>query len=210
MIKILIADDHSMVRMGLKKILNEESNIEISGEAGNYREVLTSLDKKIPDILLLDISMPGYDGLEVLKEVKRLYPVIKVLMLSMHPEDRYAVRAMKAGASGYVSKESAADELVNAIRKVSTGSKYLSKTLADKMMEYIGAELEMQPHELLSDREFQVLRMIAAGKTIAQIAEGLFISPSTVATYRVRLLEKLKLETDNELVRYALTHNLVD
>jgi len=210
MIKILIADDHSIVRSGLKKILNEDSNIEISGEASNHHEVLSSLSVNAVDILLLDISMPGRDGLDTLKEVKSHYPNVKVIMLSMHPEDRYAIRSIKAGASGYVSKESATEELVNAIQRVSSGTKYISKALAEKMIEYIGVEMEIPPHELLSDREFQVLCMIASGKTIIQIGEKLSISPSTVATYRTRILEKLKLTTDNELVRYALGNKLID
>jgi two-component system invasion response regulator UvrY len=210
MIKILIADDHSIIRTGLKKILKEEQDIAVIAEASNHSEVFNVLERETPDMLLLDISMPGRDGLEILKEVKSLYPKIKVLMLSMHPEDRYAVRAIKSGASGYVSKESASEELVKAIRTVSSGSKYLSSVLAQKMIDYIGVETEMPPHELLSNREFQVLCLIASGKSIIQIGEELSLSPSTIATYRVRVMEKLKLESDNEITRYAIKNNLVD
>jgi two-component system invasion response regulator UvrY len=210
MIKVLIADDHSILRSGLKKILNEEDDIKISGEAANHNEVLKSLSKDIPDVVLLDISMPGRDGLDTLKEIKNHYPKLKVLMLSMHPEDRYAVRAIKAGAVGYVSKEQATDELVKAIRSVSDGRKYISPALAEKLVKYYKTELEMPAHELLSNREFQVLRHIATGKTVIEIGEQLSISPSTVATYRARILAKMKLKMDTELTTYALKNHLVD
>jgi DNA-binding NarL/FixJ family response regulator len=210
MIKILIADDHSIVRSGLKKILKDESNIEIVGEAANHNEVLLSLATNTPDVVLLDISMPGKDGLDTLKAITTRFPKIKVLILSMHPEDRYAVRAIKAGASGYVSKQSATDELVNAIRTVCDGKKYISNNVAGMLADAHQWEEERPAVEMLSDREFQVLCMIAGGKFINEIGESLAISPSTVATYRARLMEKLKLETDNELVRYALRNNLID
>jgi len=210
MIKVLIADDHSILRSGLRKILNEEVDIEISGEAANHNEVLTSLSEKIPDIVLLDISMPGRDGLDTLKEIKINYPKLNVLILSMHPEDRYAVRAIKAGAAGYVSKEGATEELVKAIRSIGDGRKYISNALAEKMAMYYKTELDMPAHELLSDREFQVLCKIASGKTVIEIGETLSISPSTVATYRARILAKLHLKLDSELTAYALKNNLVD
>jgi two-component system, NarL family, invasion response regulator UvrY len=210
MIKVLIADDHSILRSGLKKILNEEIDIEIFGEAANHNEVLAFLSSKVPDIVLLDISMPGKDGLDTLKEIKTNYPKTKVLILSMHPEDRYAVRAIKSGASGYVSKQGAAEELVTAIRHVSGGRKYVSSTLAEKLVKYYESELDKPPHELLSDREFQVLCMIASGKTVAEIGEALYISPSTVATYRSRILTKLQLNLDTELTAYALKNKLID
>jgi two-component system invasion response regulator UvrY len=210
MIKILIADDHTIIRTGLKKILKEESDIELFAEASNHYEVFEALAKELPDLLLLDISMPGRDGLDILKEVKSRYPKIKVLMLSMHPEDRYAMRAMKAGASGYVSKESAMEELVNAIRKVSEGSKYISKTLAEKMIKYIGAEIEKPAHELLSDREFHVLCKIAQGMSLEEIAEELFLSPNTIATYRERVLAKLRLKSNVELTYYAVRNHIID
>jgi two-component system invasion response regulator UvrY len=210
MIKILIADDHSMIRSGLKKILKEENDMEVMEEAASHSEVLAALKKNQPDLVLLDISMPGRDGLETLKEIKSLYPKLKVLMLSMHPEDRYAVRAIKAGASGYVSKESAADELVNAIRRVCSGLKYISNSLAEKMASYFENDLEKPAHELLSDREFQVLCRIASGKSMEDIATELSLSSNTIATYRERLLLKLHLHNNVELTNYAHRNKLVD
>ena len=210
MIKILIADDHSIIRSGLKKILKEESDISVVAEASNYKEVFEELLKQIPDVLLLDISMPGRDGLDILKEVKSNYPKLKVLMLSMHPEDRYAVRAIKSGASGYVSKESATEELVNAIRMVSSGSKYLSKNLAEKMIDYMGVEIEKPAHELLSNREFQVLCKIALGKTLDEIAIEFSLSQTTIATYRERVMSKLKLKSNVDLTNYAIRNKLID
>ena len=210
MIKILIADDHLMIRSGLKKILKEEDDIEVTAEASTHSEVLSLLSKKLPDLVLLDISMPGRDGLETLKEIKSLYPRLKVLMLSMHPEDRYAVRAIKAGAVGYVSKESAADELVSAIRRVCSGLKYISSTLAEKMAAYFETDMEKPPHEVLSDREFQVLCRIASGKSMEDIATELSLSANTIATYRERVLSKLHLRSNVELTNYAHRNKLID
>jgi two-component system invasion response regulator UvrY len=210
MIKILIADDHLIVRDGLKKILKEEKDIEIVGEASNHQGVLSMLSKSIPDLVLLDISMPGRSGLDTLKEIKSLYPKLKVLILSMHPEDRYAVRTIKGGAWGYVSKESAAEELVDAIHKVHDGNKYMSSTLAGKVADYFETDLESAPHELLSDREFQVLCMITTGKSTDLIAEELSLSNNTIATYRERILSKLRLKTNVELTNYAHRNNLID
>ncbi len=210
MIKILIADDHSMIRSGLKKILKEESDMEVMAEAASHSEVLTALSASLPDLVLLDISMPGRDGLETLKEIKLLYPKLKVLMLSMHPEDRYAVQAIKVGASGYVSKESAADELVLAIRRVCSGLKYISSTLAEKMAAYFETDLEKPAHELLSDREFQVLCKIASGKSMEVIAKELALSANTIATYRERVLSKLQLHSNVELTNYAHRNKLID
>src|ERR1700741_1806505 len=171
MIKVLIADDHSMIRSGLKKILKEENDIEVIAEASAHGEILAMLTKCEPHLVLLDISMPGRDGLETLKEIKSIYPKLRVLMLSMHPEDRYAVRAIKAGAAGYVSKECATEQLVDAIYKVSSGMKYISAELAEKIAVNFEADLEKPPHELLSDREFKVVCMIASGKTTHDIAD---------------------------------------
>jgi len=210
MIKILIADDHAMIRSGLKKILKEENDIEVTAEASTHSEVLASLATSLPDLVLLDISMPGRDGLETLKEIKSLYPKLRVLMLSMHPEDRYAVRAIKAGASGYVSKESAAYELVSAIRRVCSGLKYISATLAEKMASYFETDLEKPAHELLSDREFQVLCRIASGKSIEEIANSLSLSANTIATYRERILSKLQLHSNVEMTNYAHRNKLID
>jgi len=209
-IKILIADDHSIVREGLKRILTEESDIEILGEASNYQEVLSMLRTFTPDIILLDISMPGRDGLEILKEIKMLYKKIKVLILSMHPEDRFAVRAIRSGAAGYVSKESAVEELVEAIRRVHQGNKYISNTLAEKLANSVVEESEKPAHENLSDREFQVLTLIASGKTIRDIAEGLNLSPATIASFRGRILVKLQLKSNVELTSYSLRNDLIN
>ncbi len=210
MIKVLIADDHSILRVGLKKIFREEQDIEVSAEAGNHHEILSILSTTMPDMLILDISMPGRNGLDTLKEIKSLYPKLKVLILSMHPEDRYAVRSIKAGAMGYVSKESAADELVNAIRKVYAGEQYISSTLAVKLAKYFETDLEKPAHELLSDREFQVLCMITSGKSIEYVAQELSLSPNTIATYRERVLSKLHLKSNVELTSYAHRNNLIE
>jgi two-component system invasion response regulator UvrY len=210
MIKILIADDHSIVRAGLIKILKEEKDIEICGEASNHQGVLSILSRGLPDLVLLDISMPGRSGLETLKEIKSLHPKLKVLILSMHPEDRYAVRAIKAGAVGYVSKEGATEELVKAIRKVCAGEKYISAALSAKIADYFETDLESAPHELLSDREFQVLCMITSGKSTDNIAGELSLSNNTIATYRERILSKLRLKTNVELTNYAHRNNLID
>ncbi len=210
MIKVVIADDHSIIRSGLKKILKDESDMQVSGEAGNYKEVMIQLSQQIPDVLLLDITMPGRDGFDILAEVKALYPTLKVLMLSMHPEDRYAMRTLKAGARGYVSKESATDELVNAIRKVYSGGRYLSKALAEKMVEYIDDERHKPAHELLSNREFQVLCRIAKGQSLEEIAKEFVLSPNTIATYRERVLAKLNLKSNVELTSYAHRNGIID
>ncbi len=210
MIKVLIADDHSILREGLKKILKEERDIEVAGEASNHQEILAILLKVTPDILILDISMPGRNGLDTLKEIRSLYPKLKVLILSMHPEDRYAVRLVKAGAMGYVSKESATEELVNAIRKVFVGEQYISSTLAMKLAKYFETDMEKPAHELLSDREFQVLCMITSGKSIEYVAEELSLSPNTIATYRERVLSKLRLKSNVELTNYAHRNNLIE
>ena len=210
MIKVLIADDHSIIRAGLKKILKEKNDIEVSGEAANHQEVLMLLANQMFDVVILDISMPGRDGLETLKEIKSIYPKQNVLMLSMHPEDRYAVRAIKAGAAGYVSKESATEELVDAIYKVSSGLKYVSHSLAEKIAKSFEVDLEKPAHELLSDREFKVLRMIASGKSLQEIADELSLSANTIATYRERALLKLRLKTNVELTSYAHRNQLVD
>lgn len=210
MIKILIADDHSIVRAGLQRILADECDIEILGEATNYHEVLSMLRTVSPDVVILDISMPGRNGLEILKEIKSIHKAVKVLIFSMHPEDRYAVRAIKSGAAGYVSKESDVEELVEAIRRVDKGNRYISSALAEKLATDVLDETEKPPYKNLSDREFQVLRMIALGKSIKEIAEELTLSPSTIASFRVRILMKLQLKSNVELTSYALRNKLID
>ena len=210
MIKILIADDHQLIREGLKKILKEEHDMSIVGEGGNADEVFKLVRESDLDVVLLDISMPGRSGLEVLKELKHTHPKLPILMLSMHPEDRFAVRSLKAGASGYITKESAGEELVSAIRKVVGGGKYISMFLAEKLAFGLDADSGRPPHEALSDREFQVMTMISAGKKMTEIAEELSLSIRTVNTYRARILEKMQMKNNAELIHYAIQHGLVD
>jgi DNA-binding NarL/FixJ family response regulator len=210
MIKILIADDHPIVRKGLKQILSEESDMGVFGEAQNSQELLELVRKQDWDIVILDITMPGRGGIDVLKELKHQYPKLPFLILSMHPEDQYAVRALKAGAGGYLTKESAQEELIKAIRKVVRGGKYISSTLAEKLAFDLETETEKPLHETLSDREHQVLLMIASGKTVSEIAEELSLSVKTIDTYRARILEKMKMKTNAELTYYAIKNELVD
>ena len=208
MLKILIADDHPIVRKGLKQILSEESDMGVFGEAQNSQEVLELVRKQDWDIVILDITMPGRGGIDVLKELKHQYPKLPLLILSMHPEDQYAVRALKAHASGYMTKDSAPEELVKAIRKILRGGKYISSTLAEKLAFDLETETEKPLHETLSDREHQVLLMIASGKTVSKIAEELSLSVKTIDTYRARILEKMKMKTNAELTHYVIKNNL--
>jgi DNA-binding NarL/FixJ family response regulator len=198
------------VRQGLKQILSEEPDIEVVGEAQNSQEVLELVQKQDWDIVILDITMPGRGGIDVLKELKHQYPKLPVLMLSVHPEDQYAVRALKAHASGYMTKDSAPEELVKAIRKILRGGKYISSTLAEKLAFDLETETEKPLHETLSDREHQVLLMIASGKTVSEIAKELSLSVKTIDTYRARILEKMKMKTNAELTHYAIKNKLVE
>ena len=208
-IRLLIGDDHAVVRKGMKQILAETKDIVVADEAGNGREVLEKVQKNDFDMVLLDISMPGRDGLEVLKELKSLRPKLPVLMLSMYPEEQYAVRSLRSGASGYLTKDSAPDELISAIRKVSSGGKYVSASLAEKLAHKLGADVEKPLHETLSDREYQVMCMIASGKAVKEIGEELSLSVKTVSTYRSRILLKMRLKGNAELTRYAIDNRLV-
>lgn len=210
MIRVLIADDHAVVRQGLKQILGDTPTMLVAGEATNGQEVLAKVRAETWDVVVLDISMPDRNGLDVLKELKAERPKLPVLMLSMYPEDQYAMRALKAGASGYLAKDSAADELVRAIQRVVAGGRYVSPHLAEKLAFEIGADSSKLPHETLSDREFQVLRLIAAGKSAKDIAAELSLSVKTVSTYRARLLEKMGLGSNAELIHYAIQNHLVD
>ena len=210
MIKILIADDHAVVRKGLKQILAETTDIVAADEAINGQEVLEKIRKNDYDIVMLDISMPGRNGLDILKQVKNEKPEMSVLILSMHPEEQYAVRALKAGASGYLTKDSAPDELILAIRKISQGRKYITSSLAERLAFYLEVDSEKPLHEALSDREYEVMRMIASGKTVREIAEELFLSIKTISTYRSRILEKMGMKNNTELVHYALKIRLLD
>jgi len=208
MIRILVADDHPIVRKGLKQIIEETSDIIVEDEAGNGYEVLEKIQKNNFDVVLLDISMPGKNGLDVLKQIKTIKSNLPVLILSMHPEEQYAIRVLKAGASGYLTKESAPEELVKAIRKVANRGKYVSSSLAERLVFDLSDGNKMA-HETLSDREFQVMCMIASGKTVSVIADELSLSVKTVSTYRARILDKMRLKNNAELTRYAFENNLI-
>jgi len=210
MIRALIADDHAVVRQGLIQILGNIPEITVAGEAINGQEVLDKVRAESWDVVILDISMPDCSGLDILKQLKSERPKLPVLVLSMHSEDQYAVRALKAGASGYLTKDSAPDELVKAIRKVVSGGRYVGSCLAERLAFEIGADSSKLPHETLSDREFQVLRLIASGKSVTEIAAELYLSSKTVSTYRVRLLKKMNLKTNAELMHYAMQNHLID
>ncbi len=210
MLRILIVDDHPIVRQGLKQILSEESDVKVMGEAQNSHEVLNLVQKQNWDVVILDITMPGRGGLDVLKELKQQRPKLPVLILSMHPEDQYAMRALKAGAAGYLTKESCTEELVKAIRKILNNGKYVSPSLAETLASNLEVNKSKSPHEELSDREYQVMCMIASGKTISQIAEELSLSVKTIGTYRTRILEKMKMKTNAELTHYTIKNGLVD
>ena len=210
MTKIIIADDHAVVRQGVKQILAAEPDMQLVGEARNFEETLEVTRRLAWDVLILDYSMPGGNGLQVLKKIKHAYPRRPVLILSMHPEDAIAVSALRAGAAGYVSKESASEELTVAIRKAISGKKYVSASLAEKLALELGQGPRGLAHESLSDREYRVMWMLASGKSITHIAKELRLSPNTVSTYRLRILRKLKLEHNADLVRYAVRHGLVE
>jgi two-component system invasion response regulator UvrY len=212
MIRVLIADDHAVVRQGLKQILGDTPEMVVAGEATNGQEVLEKVRAEAWDVVVLDISMPDRSGLDILKELQSERPKLPVLVLSMYSEDQFAVRVLRAGARGYLTKDSAPDELVKAIRKVVGGGTYVSGFLAEKLaMEIgIGTDSSKLPHETLSDREFQVLRLIAAGKSVKEIAAELYLSVKTVSTYRARLLLKMNLETNAELIHYAVQNCLID
>jgi len=207
--RILIADDHPIVRQGLKQAIADSSDMVVAGEACDGQEVLEQVRKNDYDVVLLDISMPGGNGLDILKQLKSQKPELAILVLSMHPEEQYAVRVLKAGASGYITKARAPEELISAIRTVAFGRKYVSSSLAQKLASKLGTVVERLPHEILSDREYSVLRLIAAGRTKRGIAEEVSLSPKTVSTYRSRVLTKLGLKTDAELVRYAIENQLL-
>jgi DNA-binding NarL/FixJ family response regulator len=209
-IRILIADDHAILRRGLKDILASELEGVVCGEAENAQQVLAEVQGNKWDLVILDITMPGRSGLDLLRDLNLANPELPVLILSVHPEDQYAKRVLKAGAAGYMNKETAPKELVNAIRKVLAGGRYVSAALAEKLALDLGAEAARLPHERLSDREFEVLRMIASGKTVSQIAEELHLSVTTVSTYRARILEKMRMTNNAELMRYALHNRLIE
>jgi DNA-binding NarL/FixJ family response regulator len=209
MIRILIVDDHAILLRGLKEILEREFRDVSIGGAGTAEQALTQLDAENWDLVILDITMPGRSGVDVLRNLKALRPKLPVLVLSMHPEDQYGKRVLKAGASGYMNKESAPEELIKAVRKLLSGGRYVSPTLAETLAVDLGRDDGTPAHERLSDREFEVLRKMASGKTVGQIAQELHLSVPTVSTYRARILEKMGMSNTAELIRYALSHHLV-
>ncbi len=209
MVKIIIADDHKLFREGLKQILKDEPDIIIVEEASTGQEVLYKIEKSDVDILILDISMPGLSGLDVLKQLKSSKSKFSILVLSMYPEEQYALRAIKLGASGYITKASASDELILAIRKISKGGTYISSSIAEKLIFSLKDDSESHPHHKLSDREFQILQLVASGKTMTQIADELCLSVKTISTYRSRILEKMNMKSNAELIHYALKHNII-
>ncbi|MGZ3865188.1 MAG: response regulator [Bacteroidia bacterium] len=207
--KILIADDHAIVRKGLTQVLLEEfPDVEIT-EASNGIEVIDVVKKKIWDCILIDISMPGRNGLELLKQIRDFGIKAPVLVITMHSEEQYAVRVLKAGASGFINKDTAMEELITAIHKVLSGKKYISASLAEKLADGFDAQASKPANELLSDREMQVLQMLASGKTVGHVAEEISLSVNTISTYRTRILEKLGLANNAELMRYAIDNGLV-
>ncbi len=209
-IRIVIADDHAFLREGIKKTIQDEIDMKVVGEASNAIEALSLIKELEPNIVIMDISMPGKSGLDILKDLKSMKKPFRILILSMHPEDRFAIRALKAGASGYLTKESAPDELVKAIRTILTGRKYVSNSLAEKLVDILSEDTEILPHEKLSDREYEVFIKIASGIKAVDIATELSISVHTVNTYRARILEKMSIISNVELTQYAMHNNLID
>jgi len=210
MIRILIADDHPIVRAGLRQIVLEAADMVVAAEASDGHEVLAKVREADFDVVLLDLTIPGLSGLDVLKQVKSEKPHLRVLILSVHPEDQYAVRVLRAGAWGYVTKASAPEQLIAAIRKVHDGRRYVSPVLAERLAEHLEPGATTMPHESLSDREYQVLCLLASGKTATEIADALALSVKTVSTYRSRILEKMGMRSNAELTHYAIQNGLVD
>jgi len=210
MIRVFIADDHTIVRDGIKQILKQFSDMAVAGEAENGAQLLNSLRTVACDIVLMDISMPGRNGIEYLKDLKQFQPDLPVLVLSMHPEEHYALRALKAGAAGYLTKKSATRELISAIRKVIGGGKYINTSMAEKIAMELDDYSDKPLHKKLSDREFQVLRMIASGNTVTEIAGELNLSVQTISTYRSRILSKMDMKTNADLIYYAVINKLVE
>jgi DNA-binding NarL/FixJ family response regulator len=211
MIRVFIADDHPVVRKGIRQIVADTGDIVVVGEAMNGREAIELVGGIVPcDLVLLDLSLPDRDGLDVLKQLRREHPSIRVLVLTMHSEDQFAIRALKAGAAGYLTKDGAPAELIGAIRKIVAGGRHVTTRLAERLVAHLGPDAEQPAHERLSDREYQVLRMIAAGKSTRQISAELALSVKTVNTYRSRLLDKMNMKSAAELAAYAVRHHLAD
>nr|AQQ75011.1 hypothetical protein [uncultured bacterium] len=209
MIRVFLIDDHVLFREGLKQIFAKYSDINVLAEAGTSQEAMEKLQLQQYDVVLLDVTLPGRSGPELLRDIKKIYPQLAILILSMHPEDQYAVRMIKSGASGYITKESAPEELIAAIRKVARGGRYISAKLAEEMAVAMDDNSSKLPHQLLSNREYQVMRLIASGKSLKEIADELMVSEKTVTTYRARILEKMKLKNNVELTIYAISHRLL-
>jgi len=208
MLRILVADDFPLFRRGVKDLLSDGLEVLTVGECANAHELLELVRRKKWDVLILDIAMPGTTGTEALKQVKRECPTLPVVVLSMHPEDQYAVRMFKAGADAYLTKASAPDELVTAIKKVLAGGQYVSQSLGEKLVRLVHQPVDRMPHELLSDREYEVMQLLASGKTISEIAEVMCLGITTISTYRSRILNKLSLKNNAELMHYAVQHGL--
>lgn len=209
MLRILIADDHSVVRKGLRQILLDEFLAADIAEVADADELFSRVLKEQWDVVITDISMPGRTGLEVLQQIRHLYPKLPILVLSIHPEDQYAIRVMKTGASGYLNKDLAPEELVKAVHRVLLGKKYITPSLAEKLAETLDQDAEKLPHEFLSDREFEVMLLLAAGSPVSEIAEKLSLSPTTISTYRSRVLTKMNARTNADLTRYAMENKLL-
>lgn len=209
MIKVLVADDHPVVRRGLRDMLSEESDIVVAGEAGTAADVVRAVQGERWDVVLLDISLPGGNGIELIAEIKRARPETRVLILTGYSEEQYAVRAIKAGAAGFLTKDSADERLIEAIRRIAGGGRWISPELAETLASLVAGETSGRPHERLSDREFEVLKMLASGRTVSQVAAALGLSVKTVSTHRTRILGKMSMSTNAELTAYAVRHGLV-
>lgn len=210
MIRILLADDHQMFREGVRGLLEARADMSVVAEAGTGEEALARSSEHRPDVVILDVSMPGRGGLETVAELKKRNPRVRILMLTVHPEDRFAVRCLKGGADGYMTKDNATDELITAIRKLHSGGKYVSPSLAENLVMSLDRDFGAAPHETLSDREFQVMRMLASAQTVSEIADELCLSVKTISTYRSRILEKLGLRNNAEIMQFAIEQNLVE
>ena len=211
MIRVLIVDDHAIVRHGLRQIVSETDDIRVEGEAENSAQAIREMRENAFDVVLLDISLPDKNGIETLKQIRREWPSVAVLMLTTHAEDEFGVRAIKAGAAGYLTKQSAASQLVTAVRQVASGRKYISSSLAEELARMVGGDNDARPsHELLSDREYQTFLMIASGKSLSEMAASLSLSPKTVSVYRSRVLEKMQLKNNVEIAQYAVKNGLVN
>jgi DNA-binding NarL/FixJ family response regulator len=209
-IRILIVDDHPIVRAGLRRIAEDDPAIAVTGEASNGQDALDALRQTVADVVLLDVTMPGAPFTDTLRRLREEHPTVRVLVLSAHPEDQWAVRALRGGASGYLTKDHSPDQLLDAIRRVHRGGRYVSNTLAERLATQLGKDFVDAPHEQLSDREFDVLRSLGAGHTVKEVAERLGLSPKTVSTYRTRLMEKMRFATNADLVQYVAANGLIE